>query len=223
MALLKTLSNELNAQLLHTRNGTGGDDVMYGDGDLTFFGLTFKRPSDDVMRGGDGNDQIYGNDGNDRLFGDQSDDFLDGGLGNDTLTGGAGADLLQGEDGADVYSFGAASDSLLAQHDTVYGFNFAEDRFHFDGGAPLSTTTRAFQSTTERPLELLLSGILNLPSSQMQVGEAALMQFTGAVEGTYLVVDSNGQAGFQAGGDLVIELIGATNVGRVLNIATLSA
>lgn len=219
MALLKTLSNELNAQLLHTRNGTGGDDVMYGDGDLTFFGLTFKRPSDDVMRGGDGNDQIYGNDGNDRLFGDQGDDFLDGGLGNDTLTGGAGADLLQGEDGADVYSFGAASDSLLAQHDTVYGFNFAEDRFHFDGGAPLSTSTRSFDSFESRPLDLLLSFVMR----EAQVGEAALVQLTGAVEGTYLVVDRNHEAGFQAGGDLVIELIGATNVGSVLSIAVLSA
>lgn len=219
MALTKSLSNELNAKLFNIYNGTSGDDIMYGDTAVSLFGVTLYHPTDDVMHGGDGNDQIYGNDGNDRLFGGNGDDFLDGGIGNDTLTGGAGADLLQGEDGADVYSFGAASDSLLAQHDTVYGFDFAQDRFHFDGGAPLSTSTRSFHSTHAAPLDLVLGFVMR----DAEVGEAALVQLTGAVQGTYLVVDRNNQAGFQADGDLVIELIGTTNMGSVLSIATLSA
>ncbi len=222
MALLKTLGNELNIQLFHTYNGTSGDDVLYGDGDLTFFGLTLKRPTDDLMHGGDGNDQIYGNDGNDRLFGDNGNDMLSGSIGNDQLTGGAGADELVGGDGADIYNYGAASDSLLAQHDVVAYFDFAEDRFHFDGGAPLSTTTRSFSSTSEFPVETLLAGLLNLRSSIMEAGEAALVQLTGKVEGTYLVVDRNNQAGFQADGDIVIELIGATNLNQ-FSIADLLA
>jgi Ca2+-binding RTX toxin-like protein len=210
MPLLKTLSNELNTQLFRHYNGTSGDDILYGDGDLTFFGVTLKRPTDDVMHGGDGNDQIYGNDGNDRLFGDNGNDVLSGSIGNDQLTGGAGADELVGGDGADIYNYGAASDSLLAQHDTVYGFDFAQDRFHFDGGAPLNTSTRTFQSATASDLTLLLGFVLR---DALQ-GEAALVALTGAVEGTYLFVDSNNQTGFQANGDIVIELVGATNLNQ---------
>lgn len=90
-------------------------------------------------------------DGNDRLFGDNSDDMLSGSIGNDQLTGGAGADELVGGDGADIHNYGAASDSLLAQHDVVAYFDFAEDRFHFDGVAPTHTTTRSFTAPPSSP------------------------------------------------------------------------
>lgn len=55
---------------------------------------------------------------------------------------------------------------------------------------------------------------MNLGSSIMKASEAALVQLTGSVEGTYLVVDRNGQTGFQANGDIVIELIGATHLAQ---------
>ncbi|MDD2545224.1 MAG: calcium-binding protein [Burkholderiaceae bacterium] len=210
MALPTTLTNELNVLLFRTYNGSSGDDILYGDFGLTFFGLAYSAPQNDVMHGGAGNDQIYGNAGNDQLFGDQGNDFLDGGLGNDQLTGGAGADALQGEDGADQYHYTAASDSLLAQHDVVGGFDFTSDRFHFDGAPVLSTSTRSFESTSVRALDLLLGFVMR----DAEVDEAALVRLTGAVEGTYLVVDRNGVAGFQANGDIVIELVGAIHLDR---------
>lgn len=208
MSLLNTLNNQLSIQLLRTYRGTSGDDVMYGNGTVT--GVFFDMPSDDVMYGGDGNDTVHGNTGNDRLFGDGGNDFLDGGLGDDQLTGGAGADELYGDAGADVFRYGPASDSLLASHDVVAGVDFTSDRFHFDGAPVLSTSTRLFQSTSVSSVEALLAFVMR----DAETDEVALVQLTGAVQGVYLVVDRNGTAGFQADGDIVIELVGATQLDR---------
>jgi Ca2+-binding RTX toxin-like protein len=49
---------------------------------------------DDVLRGQNGNDVLIGGDGNDKLFGGNGDDVLFGGMGTDILNGGRGKDTF---------------------------------------------------------------------------------------------------------------------------------
>jgi Ca2+-binding RTX toxin-like protein len=74
------------------------------------------RPSngDDVLIGGDGEDQINGGNGNDTVVGGAGDDALVGGNGNDLLFGGEGNDRLNGGNGVDVLTGGRGDDNLQA-------------------------------------------------------------------------------------------------------------
>jgi Ca2+-binding RTX toxin-like protein len=67
---------------------------------------------DDVLVGGNGNDQIYGGQGNDTLNGNGGDDEIVGNEGNDTISGGSGNDKLNGNNDDDIL-FGEDGDDLL--------------------------------------------------------------------------------------------------------------
>jgi Ca2+-binding RTX toxin-like protein len=71
-----------------------------------------KPEGNDVLKGGDGNDEIWGTGGNDSMAGDNGNDYLSGGGGNDAMTGDAGNDLLQGREGNDTISGGSGNDGL---------------------------------------------------------------------------------------------------------------
>lgn len=114
--------------------GTDENELLLGDGTWTVEArptitvVTFARvTSDDVMRGGGGNDTLEGRAGNDRLLGGAGRDVLRGGDGDDllseagdvdggnTLDGGAGADtLLSGGGGNDSLSGWDGRDRLMA-------------------------------------------------------------------------------------------------------------
>ncbi|MBN3897779.1 MAG: hypothetical protein HWQ41_21680 [Nostoc sp. NOS(2021)] len=83
-----------------TRNGTSGDDTIYG----WINGGNANSPS--------GNDTLNGAAGNDKLFGGTGNDSLIGGLGNDTLDGGLGTDSLNGGLGDDAYIIDSAADTI---------------------------------------------------------------------------------------------------------------
>lgn len=80
--------------------------------------------TDDVLFGGDGDDEISGDgfddvggssvliESDDVLVGDQGDDTLDGFRGNDTLVGGVGNDVLEGGLGFDVYVFSSPFEGI---------------------------------------------------------------------------------------------------------------
>lgn len=78
----------------------------------------------DVIRGGNGNDDIYSYSGDDILFGDAGNDRLYGVWGDDDLYGGTGRDLLVGDFGSDYLSGGL-------DRDTLYGGS-GKDYFVFD-------------------------------------------------------------------------------------------
>jgi len=109
-----------------TINGSGANDLLYGDTADAFIGLpTLSNPSlapydasgdgNDVLMGFAGNDMLVGNGGNDQLFGGSGADTLDGGAGNDFLYGGprgTGAlDNLTGGAGSDVFVLSYSQDS----------------------------------------------------------------------------------------------------------------
>lgn len=90
--------------------GVGGDDVITGGdrNDDIRLGV-----GNDVGHGGAGNDIVYGEDGNDTIAGGAGNDSLGGGTKKDDLDGGAGNDLVTGGWGSDLLVGGIGNDTLL--------------------------------------------------------------------------------------------------------------
>ena len=82
-----------------------------------------KPEGNDILHGGDGNDQIWGTGGHDTITGDNGNDFLSGGLGNDSMTGDNGNDVAYGGGGNDSISGGAGRDNLHGEsgNDRLFG------------------------------------------------------------------------------------------------------
>jgi Ca2+-binding RTX toxin-like protein len=120
------------------------------------------------------------------IFGGAGNDVLDGGSGNTSFCGGAGADHLEAGSGVNTFIYNAASDSTEGLGiDTIDGFDFSRDHIVIAGG----TLTSFAHITALR---------------ELQPGEAALMQ---SANGAWsIVVDANGEAGYQAGADYIIKL-----------------
>ncbi|MEZ5910256.1 MAG: DUF4114 domain-containing protein [Hyphomicrobiaceae bacterium] len=91
-------------------NGTSTDDDVIdgGDGNDELYGMQ----GHDYVAGGNGDDRIWGNSGNDVLDGGDGDDDVRGGIGNDEVYGGAGDDHLEGNTGDDLLSGGDGNDTL---------------------------------------------------------------------------------------------------------------
>ncbi|QUS35563.1 Hint domain-containing protein [Falsirhodobacter algicola] len=112
-----------------TRNGTSGDDLIYGGPDDsepevdTGSDVVNAYGGNDTVYTGDQNDSIFGGDGDDLLYGGADDDSLVGGAGADTLYGGDGTDRLLGAAGADLIYGGAGNDYLDGgtENDTLIG------------------------------------------------------------------------------------------------------
>jgi len=80
-----------------------------------------------VIRGLGGDDNLASAGGADRIEGGDGNDYIDAGDGDDVLVGGAGADTLVGGAGADRFVYQAASDSMNASLDAIYGFVSGSD------------------------------------------------------------------------------------------------
>lgn len=155
----------------------------------------------DVLNGTASNDTIRGLAGDDRLYGNAGDDVL---------TGDAGADTLDGGLGSDTYRYEAASESTGAQHDVLVGFDFSQDFIDLPTGVsgPISVIGTGSLSTSGFDIDLAAA----LGTSELAANGAALYtpdagDFAGKL---FLVVDANGQAGYQAGSDYVLELQGSS-------------
>lgn len=163
-----------------------------------------------------GNSVLIGSDVGNVLTGSFGVDQINGQAGNDTLKGGFGADVLSGDAGSDLLVYGrtgALLDSSILGIDTVLGFDFGAggDKFRFEGNVPTSVGTQTFTTTSNSAL-LLLGVPLN--AANFAAGAAKLLTITGGNSaGSYLVVDGNNTAGYQAGADYIIKLVGAVNIG----------
>jgi Ca2+-binding RTX toxin-like protein len=152
-----------------------------------------------------------------------------GGSGNDTIdgsgvtlaadrlriAGGAGADALTLGAGADQLTYNNAAASTSTHYDTVTSFNFNQDVFSIPGTvhaiAPAITsgalTTASFDSDLASAVDASHLGahdaVLFTPNSGSLAGQ------------TFLVVDLDGHAGYQANDDLVIRLVNFTGTMHV--------
>jgi Ca2+-binding RTX toxin-like protein len=208
-----------------TINGGSGDDTVFGINAVA--GCTFNLGDGkdkftgalglDNVNGGIANDKLNGGASNDTLKGDAGKDQIEGGDGDDTLTGGLDADKLAGGVGLDKFAYiTGAGDSTGVSFDTIIGADFnAQDRFDLalaitgvdsvvNGGA-LSKAT--FNDDLEDAIgngDLgVAHAVLFNPNSGDYAGK------------TFLIVNLNGQAGYEADADLVVLLDGATNLNNL--------
>ncbi len=104
-----------------TVRGTTGDDVMgFGFTDSAGNQIT---TGDDLIDGGDGNDDIEADEGDDVIFGGAGADSIDGWTGDDTIEGGAGNDDISGQGDNDLILGGDGDDWLSGGDgwDTIFG------------------------------------------------------------------------------------------------------
>jgi len=153
--------------------------------------------------------------GNDVLTGGLGNDVFRAGEGNNTIKGGGGIDDITGGSGIDTFVYGAVSESTSVTHDIIRGFNASNDLFDLSFSVTGIDATVASghlsQATFDSDLSAALSGHLGASHAIL------FTPTTGSYAGhTILVVDANGQAGYQANHDLVIDLQNPTDV----NIAT---
>ena len=150
--------------------------------------------------------------------------IIDGGAGNDVLFGGSGTNMFDGGGGADTMTCGtgentfiyaAVSNSISTTHDTIKGFNALSDTFDLEDKLALPHAIDA----------AIVSGKLStfdfdsqlskyVGANQLHAGDAVLFTpNSGNLAGhTFLIIDENGVAGYQAGHDIVIELMSPTNL-----------
>ncbi|MDH4396881.1 MAG: calcium-binding protein [Limnobacter sp.] len=148
---------------------------------------------------GEGNDTLIGNEGSNRLLGS------------------SGADNIQGGNGPDTYVYTSSSDSKSSAMDVITGFDFGAgaDQFEFQIDVVNNTGRTTFTAGTTLTLDQALSVTLRpsrLDGGGLEIDQAQLVTITdGSIAGDYLVVDGNDIAGYQAGEDAVIKLVGALN------------
>ena len=138
--------------------------------------------------------------------GSGADTILTGG-GIDLLAGGLGADALDGGLGDDVFYYAGVADSASGGVDTISGFDFESDVIDLDvtvtgyaGTATGDLDTASFDADIAAAMSGLAGGL--------GAHQASLFNVTGGDESgaTYLIVDANGTAGYQAGEDYVIRM-----------------
>jgi hypothetical protein len=148
-------------------------------------------------------------DGSFRILAGAADDTLYGGSQADILYGGLGADRLEGGPGADTYWYRGVAESTSTGFDTIAGFDAATDRIDLNveagGFAAVLTHGALSAGSFDADLTAALNGLLGAGQSALFTADSG--SFAGR---TFAIVDANGQAGYQAGQDFVIELANPT-------------
>ena len=131
------------------------------------------------------------------------------GSGSSFIEGGLGADKLYAGSGADTFAYAAVGDSTGATFDTITGFNTGSDKIDLIGSLSGVTAIDAAVATgVLGPTNFNTVLAHDIGAGQLQAGGAVLFTPSsgGYAGGTFLIIDENGVAGYQAGQDLVIEL-----------------
>jgi Ca2+-binding RTX toxin-like protein len=184
---------------------------------LTVDGHTLRATDTLVFNGGaetDGAFKVTGGNGADTLSGGAGADTLSGGGGRDVLVGGKGADTLVGGTGPDRFVFHTAADSTGKLHDTIDRFDFRQD--HLDVAGAVTGIDHAVSGALgARTFDKQLASALDAHA----LGAHHAVLFTanaGTLKGdTFLAVDQNGHAGYQAGVDILIGLDQAAHLAQL--------
>ena len=175
------------------------DENVAAGGSMTVNGLTL-LPGQSLAFDGSAE-----TDGRFVFFGSREGDDLAGGAGDDWFEGLGGADRLSGGDGADRFVYRFANESSGANYDSLLDFDAAEDRI--DVSAPVT----GFAADVEGGALSAASFDADLAAAigtGLGAGQAVLFApDSGDLAGTvFLVVDRNGEAGYQEGEDFVFAL-----------------
>ena len=153
-------------------------------------------------------------DGHYYFGGGNGDDVLIGGQDGNTFKGYFGLDKMTAGSGADVFVYGDATESTGATRDVITGYNALHDKFDLPDGHSVSAIDTAVTTGTLSTGHFDANLAAAIDAAHLAAGDAVL--FTpdaGTLQGhTFLVVDMNSTAGYQAGQDLVIQLESATHL-----------
>ena len=141
------------------------------------------------------------------FLGGAGDDSFRGGAGNDRIWGGLGADVLNGGAGADTFHYEAANESTGSGYDQIVGFVSGTDKIDLPGTVAAVDTTVNGGVLNAASFNADLSAAIG--AGQLHAGDAVLFHpDSGTLAGTtFLIVDANGIAGYQADQDYVIQLV----------------
>ena len=127
------------------------------------------------------------------------------------LEGGASLDILVAGSG-DTFVYSSVLDSTSFQGDQIVGADFDTDTFQISGFATVPVAIDAAVTTGTLNGGLDFDADLGSAIGAGQLGAHHAVLFTpndGSQSGkTYLIIDINGTAGYQASQDLVIEMFG---------------
>jgi Ca2+-binding RTX toxin-like protein len=199
----------------HTYTLSADDSVIVGKNTFTVDASALTSSDHFVFNGAAesaGRFIILGGAGVNVLTGGKGNDQIDGGASADVLTGGGGHDLLNGHGGGDTFVYGAVTDSTGAGHDIITGFDALTD--HFDLASTVDAVDAAFSGGRLRLDHFDHDLARAVDSTKLAADHAVLFTpDSGSLAGhTFLIVDANGVAGYQAGQDLVIQLEDASNL-----------
>lgn len=178
------------------------DDDFVAAGDVLMIDATALGEDDGMMFDG-----AAETDGSFVFLGGEANDYFFGGAGNDRITGGGGADAMAGGGGSDIFIYGDAGESSGTNYDTISGFDPSADRIDLPGsvsgfGAAIEGGALSTASFND-DLSAVLGGLA--PSQAVWFAPDS-----GDLAGQiFLIVDGNGQAGYQEGEDFVIAVEGA--------------
>ncbi|HEY1612096.1 MAG TPA: pre-peptidase C-terminal domain-containing protein [Rhizomicrobium sp.] len=143
------------------------------------------------------------------LIGGAGHDNLEGGAGNDHLTGGLGADTLTGGGGRNTFIYQSAAESTGVSFDTIRDFDTLSDRIDLSVSVIGINSTVTSGALNRSGFDSELSSVIG--AAQLAAGHAVLYTpSSGSLSGhTFLIVDANGAAGYQAGSDFVFDITGA--------------
>ena len=176
-----------------------GDEVAPG---ATLTVSAMPLGADDTLRF-DGSGET---DGRLVLLGGPGDDVLIGGAGDDRIAGMDGADTLAGGPGADVFVYENAGQSSGGAYDTLIDFDPDEDEIDLPGA--VSGFAAAIEGGALSAVTFDDDLAAALGADGLGAGQAVLFApDDGDLAGTLLmIVDANGEAGYQAGEDFVFAL-----------------
>lgn len=145
-------------------------------------------------------------DGSFQLLGGAGDDHLIGGHGNDIIFGGLGADILTGGGGADTFSYFTPAESTGAHYDTITDFNFGEDVIDLPVTVQGMDAAVTHGALSQGSFDTDLAAALG--PNVLEAGHAVFFTpDSGSLAGQhFLIVDANGQPGYQPGADYVIHI-----------------
>ena len=144
--------------------------------------------------------------GNYIITGGQANDTITTGAGNDRIFGGLGADVLTGGAGADTFLYNGVSESTGATFDRIVGFVSGQDRFDVTSTITSIGATVSAGNLSTASFNTDLAAVIG--AGQLAVGQAVLFTATGGTfaGSTFLIVDGDGVAGYQANSDYVFLL-----------------
>ncbi|MBV9884476.1 MAG: VCBS repeat-containing protein [Sphingomonadaceae bacterium] len=180
----------------NTFNLTTNDTLVAAGQTITIFGL---QVTTNIAFDGS-----HEHDGAFKIYGGSGSDLFTGSTGNDWIFGGGGGDLLTGGAGSDTFYYDDPSQSTSVGYDKIFGLDDNVDKIDLPfavTGFAAPTSGNLSTASFDTDLSTAMAG---LTSHQAGMFTATSGDLNGH---TFLVVDGNGTAGYQAGSDYVIEIV----------------